>query len=147
VGIARRGVGRLLTEWGIGDEARDDAILVVSELVTNAVAHTASEHVVCRVRLDGPRLHIEVEDQNRGLSLPARCRPGPDDQGGRGLVLVGVLSSDWGVRDAPYGSGRVVWAELSLHGAGWTAPTAPPHLRPVPHPAEGSLPHGTTTRR
>jgi len=150
VGMARRSVGRLLDAWGIGDEAHHDAVLVVSELATNAIAHTASERIVCRVRTDGRRLHIEVEDQNRGLTLPARRRPGPDDQGGRGLVLVGVLSSDWGVKHAPYGSGRIVWAELSPYGAERPAPTetpAAPHLRPVPHPAEGFPPHGTTARR
>ncbi|WP_143674629.1 ATP-binding protein, partial [Streptomyces caniscabiei] len=62
------------------------------------------------------RLRIEVEDQNSGHAQPARRRPGLDDQNGRGLMLVGMLSSDWGVRDTPQRSGRVVWAELPSEG-------------------------------
>lgn len=147
VGLARGSVGRLLEEWGIDGETGDDAVLVVSELVTNAIAHTASERIGCRVRVDGRRLRIEVEDQNRGLTLPAQCRPTPDDQGGRGLVLVGMLSSDWGVKDAPHGSGRIVWAELTPDLPAPRSAPAVPHLRPVPHPAEGTSPHGTTAHR
>ncbi len=98
VGMARRDVREWLTEWGIDPETRDNAILVTSELVTNALTHTASEWIVCRVHVAEERLHIEVEDQHRGWSLPAQRRPGPDDQGGRGLLLVGALSSDWALR-------------------------------------------------
>ncbi|MCX4904619.1 ATP-binding protein [Streptomyces sp. NBC_00878] len=123
VGVARRNVRELLSEWGTCTDTCDNAVLVASELVTNALTHTASEWIVCRLRTAGDRLHIEVEDQSRGLTLPALRRPGPDDQGGRGLMLVGMLSSDWGVRDSVDGSGRVVWAVL-------TSEPVPPH--PVP---------------
>ncbi|MFJ5530624.1 ATP-binding protein [Streptomyces sp. NPDC093261] len=111
-GAARSGVRGLLRRWGTGAATGDNAVLVISELVTNAVLHTASERVVCRVSSDGHRLRIEVEDQSLSGTVPTRACPGPDDQGGRGLVLVDALSSGWGVRDAPHGSGRVVWAEL-----------------------------------
>ncbi|NGO10306.1 ATP-binding protein [Streptomyces sp. HC44] len=112
VAVARRNVRELLSEWGTSRETCDNAVLVTSELVTNALTHTASDLVVCRLRAAGERLHIEVEDQNRSRTLPARRQPKPDDQGGRGLLLVGVLSHDWGVRDTPQRSGRIVWAEL-----------------------------------
>ncbi|MBV1938493.1 ATP-binding protein [Streptomyces sp. BV286] len=158
VGLARRNVRELLGEWGTDPETCDNAVLVTSELVTNALTHTASEWIVCRLRTDGHRLHLEVEDQNRGLTLPAQRSAGPDDQGGRGLMLVGMLSSDWGVRDAAYGSGRVVWAVLPSRQTLSPPPSTPrelaasglaptPHLtRPAPHSAEGLLPHGTAAR-
>jgi anti-sigma regulatory factor (Ser/Thr protein kinase) len=148
VGLARTSVRRLLARWGTGDGTADNAVLVTSELVTNAVKHTPSARIVCRVRVDGDRLHIEVEDESGGNTLPALRCPGPDDQGGRGLLLVGMVSSDWGVREAPHGSGRVVWAELAPEPGEsvTTGPRPTPHSRPVPHPAEGSAPHGTTAR-
>ncbi|MFJ8358291.1 ATP-binding protein [Streptomyces sp. NPDC093984] len=138
VGLARTSVRRLLGRWGTGDCTTDNAVLVTSELVTNAVKHTASDRIVCRIRTDGHRLRIEVQDENRGGTLPTRRRPGPDDQNGRGLTLVGMLSGDWGVREAPDGSGRIVWADLAPE-PGETVATDPPQLphtlRPDPHPA------------
>lgn len=124
-GEARRTVRELLDEWGVRPETCEDVLLITSELVTNALTHTDSEWIVCRLQLTGHRLRIEVEDQNRGHAQPARRRPGPDDQNGRGLMLVGMLSSDWGVRDTPQRSGRVVWAELPSEGRE-TAEPAPP---------------------
>ncbi|MED7821016.1 ATP-binding protein [Streptomyces chiangmaiensis] len=149
VGLVRRNVRELLVRWGAGGGTVDNAVIVTCELVTNAVVHTASERIVCRVHTDGRLLHIEVLDENHGETRPARCRPGPDDQSGRGLLLVDVLCSDWGVRDAQSGFGRVVWAELTPEPGEAAATGSPgcPHLRPVPHPAEGSPQHGTTARR
>ncbi|MFF4210327.1 ATP-binding protein [Streptomyces sp. NPDC001796] len=149
VGLARTSVRRLLGRWGTGDCTTDNAVLVTSELVTNAVKHSAGDRIVCRIHTDGHRLRIEVEDENRGGTLPTRRRPGPDDQGGRGLLLVGMLSGDWGVRDAPDGSGLIVWADLAPEPGETVAagPSSLPHtLRPAPHPAEGSTSHGTTAR-
>lgn len=147
VGVARRIVGDLLSGWGVGREAYDNAVLVTSELVTNALAHTASERIVCRLRITRGKLHLEVEDQKRGWTLPARRRPGPEEQGGRGLLLVGALSTDWGVRDTADGSGRIVWAVLPSRderppSAGGTPTTNT--ARPIPHSAEGPLPDETT---
>lgn len=125
VGAARRKVRELLGAWSVGDDTVDNALLVTSELVTNALTHTASERIVCRLRLSAGRLHVEVEDENRGGTLPFQRMPGPDEQCGRGLLLVGILSSDWGVRDAPHGSGRIVWAELPDERSELTDTTAP----------------------
>ncbi|GAA2628484.1 ATP-binding protein [Streptomyces vastus] len=132
VAEARRNVRLLLSEWGISRETCDNAVLVTSELVTNALTHTESDLIVCRLRTSGDRLHVEVEDQNRSRTLPACRQPKPDDQGGRGLLLVDMLSSDWGVRDAPHGSGRIVWAELPAESMEATTPPA------VPEPQDGS---------
>ena len=139
VSTARREVRELLDAWGVGSDASDNALLVTSELVTNALTHAASERIVCRLRLTAGRLHIEVEDENRGGTLPAQRRPGPDEQCGRGLLLVDVLSSDWGVHDAPHGSGRVVWAELP------TEQTEPAEAAPPSAPVASSAPVETAT--
>jgi anti-sigma regulatory factor (Ser/Thr protein kinase) len=115
VAEARRRVVARLREWGIDEVACDDAQLVVSELFTNAVRHTDSDKVSCQLRLSGAHLRIEVADQGHTATEPrARCS-GTDEESGRGLLLVDVLSKAWGVRPDDSGRGRVVWADLS-HG-------------------------------
>ncbi|MFE9997604.1 ATP-binding protein [Streptomyces avermitilis] len=147
VAVARGHVRELLAAWNTDAETCDNAVLVASELVTNAIMHTASGRIVCRLRTDGARVRIEVEDEHRGQTLPAQCRPEPDDQGGRGLLLVGALSSDWGVKNSAYGPGHIVWAELSPDGgdpASTGLPATTNTTRPVPHLAEGPSSHGPT---
>jgi anti-sigma regulatory factor (Ser/Thr protein kinase) len=139
VGAARRAVRELLTAWGTGDDVLDNAVIVISELVTNAITHSASERIACRLRSAAGRLRIEVEDQNRAGALPTPRRPDPDDQNGRGLLLVEALSCDWGVTDT-LRCGRVVWAEIS--DTDGSVPSLPPSDRSTPHSAEGHLPHG-----
>ncbi|MFJ4682090.1 ATP-binding protein [Streptomyces sp. NPDC088789] len=112
VGAARRHIGGLLRAWDIAQETLDDAIVVTSELVTNAVTHSASEQVVCRLQRTARRLRIEVEDQNRAVACPTPRVSAPDDQSGRGLLLVATLSADWGVIAPSDLPGRIVWAEL-----------------------------------
>ncbi|GGW98167.1 hypothetical protein GCM10010297_19760 [Streptomyces malachitofuscus] len=102
----------LLTARGIGHEACDNAVIVTSELVTNALTHSAGDRIHFRLLLAPDVIRIEVEDQARGPGLPVLRRPGPDDQNGRGLLLVDALSSDWAVTSVPGRSGRTVWAEL-----------------------------------
>ncbi|MGJ5756119.1 ATP-binding protein [Streptomyces puniciscabiei] len=112
VGTARRVVQDLLTAWGVPDGTREDAVLVTSELVTNALVHAAGERIACRLHGTADRIRIEVEDQDGGPTRPAARRPGSDDQHGRGLFLVDALCRDWGVTPAPGRPARVVWAEL-----------------------------------
>ncbi|MGI5441183.1 ATP-binding protein [Streptomyces shenzhenensis] len=118
VAQARCLVGTLLAGWGLSDEPADDAILVLSELVTNAIAHSGGSRITCRVHVLGGRVRIEVEDERRGASVPAVREPDVDDQGGRGLLLVSRLSDAWGVGEAPDGKGRVVWADVEYEGNG-----------------------------
>lgn len=119
VGRARRRVLDRLTEWRVDQQTCDDAQLLVSELFTNAVRHTASEKVSCELWLVGLRLCLEVTDQGGGPH-PLPPRPGEpadtDGESGRGLLLVSVLADDWGIRrslDGGPGSGHAVWAELT----------------------------------
>ncbi|MFG3661806.1 ATP-binding protein [Streptomyces sp. NPDC047706] len=146
-GAARQAVRRTLTSWHSHPDDVDNAVLVTSELVTNAVTHSGSERIVCRLHSTGLRLRVEVEDQNLGSTLPAPRQACPDDENGRGLLLVEAVCDGWGAGPAPNGSGRIVWAELTtsfLHPL-TSVPTAPP-ARSVPHSAEGPAPHVPTAQ-
>lgn len=109
---ARRRVVAALHEWGVAQAVCDDAELLVSELFTNAVRHTDSEKVSCELTLHGARLRVEVTDEGDGASSPQPQPWSTDRECGRGLLLVGALSKDWGVRPDDSGRGRVVWADL-----------------------------------
>ncbi|WP_425578040.1 ATP-binding protein [Streptomyces glaucus] len=148
VGPARRHVRGLLTAWGVPGDTCDNAVLILSELVTNALTHAAGDRVVLRLHTAGDRLRIEVEQQNRGPTLPELRQPGCDDQSGRGLLLVETLSSAWGTVDTPHGSGRTVWAELPAGPRG-AEPAAPPAAgtrspEPAGPPPAGPKPAGTS---
>ncbi|WP_030912085.1 ATP-binding protein [Streptomyces sp. NRRL F-5126] len=114
VGRARKLTHDRLLRWDVLQGTSETAVLVVSELVTNAVVHAAGDHVICELRLDGDRLRIAVEDQGFGPTGPQLHR-GAEDEGGRGLFLVDSVCTCWGAQDTSgYGPGRVVWAELRV---------------------------------
>jgi anti-sigma regulatory factor (Ser/Thr protein kinase) len=86
------------------------AVLLVSELVTNAVRHAGSTLTVA-VAIGRAAVRVEVRD--RSPRLPAlRESTGGDDEWGRGLVLVDALASRWGAERLP--SGKRVWFELDV---------------------------------
>ena len=90
-------------------EVTEVAQLLVSELVTNAVAHAGTPlEVECAPTDRG--LRVEVHDGSTRLPVPVR--PHPWAERGRGLVLVDTLASRWGADPRP-GSGKAVWFELS----------------------------------
>ncbi|MGW6458179.1 SpoIIE family protein phosphatase [Streptomyces sp. NPDC055078] len=106
---ARRFTARTLRSWG-AEDAMDVALLIVSELVTNAIAHTHGQ-----VRLDltlaQDRLRIAVNDASpRSPARPAALDL--DATGGRGLLIVEALSAAWG--SVPFAGGKQVWAEVGL---------------------------------
>ncbi|MFF5211693.1 ATP-binding protein [Streptosporangium sp. NPDC000396] len=93
----------------------EDAELIISELATNAVRHSASGRFGGRftvsVHADGDRLWLGVLDQG-GPRSPHPLPPQPDEEGGRGLALVAGLAASWGVTGDDMG--RIVWAVLDL---------------------------------
>lgn len=95
-----------LDEWGVR-ELTDPVVLVVSELMTNAVVHagTAAQLVL---RLDPHSLRVEVEDLHPARVLPMGTeQPNDDAERGRGLLITSALASAWGV---DYGtSSKRVW--------------------------------------
>lgn len=85
----------------------DDAVLLVSELVTNSVLY-GGPPVVVAVDCDGDALQVRVRDGS--ASLPSRREATTSDENGRGLQLVADLSSAWGVDPEP--NGKHVWFVL-----------------------------------
>jgi anti-sigma regulatory factor (Ser/Thr protein kinase) len=112
--VARHTFSERLTEWGVAATVRADAILVMSELVTNAILHTISTHILCGIEL-APDTHlcVEVHDQNHQPHNLPLIVPGLEDEHGRGLQLVGQLSDRWGIDRSTRTGGNAVWARLS----------------------------------
>ncbi|OMI90695.1 phosphatase [Streptomyces sp. M1013] len=104
---ARALVAALLRQWRTRDGTRDNVLLLVSELVTNAVRFAGGPITVRLIRA-GPGLLCEVGDTGNGR--PRLGRGGLLDDGGRGLHVVHRLTSRWGVRWTD--TGKVVWAEV-----------------------------------
>ncbi|WP_416530038.1 SpoIIE family protein phosphatase [Streptomyces coelicoflavus] len=104
---ARALVLALLRQWRTRDGTRDSVLLLVSELVTNAVRHARGPITVRLIRA-GPGLLCEVGDTGNGR--PRLGRAGLLDDGGRGLHVVHRLTTRWGVRWTE--TGKVVWAEV-----------------------------------
>jgi CheY-like chemotaxis protein len=105
---ARRFVAHHGDAWGY-DEILDDALIVVSELVTNAIMHARSACDLCL--RDAERiLRIEVTDGGRGS--PELQSPAEDAEHGRGLLLVSAMCEAWGVDTLSDGR-KMVWAELT----------------------------------
>ena len=123
VSHARRAVAAVLVSWGLSD-IRDDAVLCLSEAVTNALTHARpSGTVTIRVYRDYDSLRIEIADADRRMiprqrPAPRASQPGDEPPGelpsehGWGLRIVGALASRWGtVADD---TGKRVWFELDI---------------------------------
>ncbi len=132
VATARRFVGETLRSWGV-DEV-DDAMLLTSELVTNAIVHAGTEvEVVCEVL--GGQVKVEVHDRHQARRVPV---PG-DQVSGRGLLFPETLALSWGVT---YGQGdKHVWFTVPGPGGGEHLPPAPPpeEIVTVSRPARTSV--------
>lgn len=117
VATARGVLLETLAEWGV-DEIADSAVLVLSELLTNAVRHArvpAGREIETRFRLTGDAVRIEVHDSSD--DQPVRGLADVESLDGRGLWLVETLADSWDVAPRE-GVGKVVWAEFRLPGAG-----------------------------
>ncbi|MET8690534.1 ATP-binding protein [Streptomyces sp. NPDC004732] len=102
---ARRITSAHLRLWGLPSAVRDNALLIVSELVTNAVVHGRGD-VCLQVKGSHDRLFVEVVDES---TTSARRRVAAlEDDGGRGLFLVDALSEVWGVSE----DGRTTWSVI-----------------------------------
>ncbi|MET8611690.1 ATP-binding protein [Streptomyces misionensis] len=115
--LARRLTASSLASWGYPYEsdANETAQLLVSELATNAVTHGRVPGRDFELRLtllpEADALRIEVSDA-RGERHLQILRGAPQDEQGRGLILVEALSRKWGVAERVVG--KTVWAEIPL---------------------------------
>ncbi len=120
---ARQIVRDAVAEAGL-EHILDEALLLTTELVTNALVHGGTE-VGLEVHVEELRLRVEVADRGDGAVLMGGS-PAEDREGGRGIWLVDALASAWGTRHSS--DGKTVWFEL-----GKAAPD-----RPVPRLAVGA---------
>ncbi|MGW8883769.1 ATP-binding protein [Streptomyces sp. NPDC055749] len=113
---SRRRVQEAMRDWGEPSDRIEAAALVVTELVANAVQHTSSRRIRCRLLRSHSGVRICVWNRGRGR-IPSPTPPGdlattpetlPED--GRGLLLVDALAARWGTSAGL--TGRLVWADI-----------------------------------
>jgi anti-sigma regulatory factor (Ser/Thr protein kinase) len=97
---ARGQVRAALQAWQVPVDP-DIAILLTSDLVTNAITYGYSQTVTLAIRCSGTYLRIDIYDRSRCLPADADEPAGADT--GRGLVLVAALSAEWGSFRTPAG--------------------------------------------
>jgi serine/threonine-protein kinase RsbW len=102
---ARAALRTMMGEWADGD-TRDDAALLLTELVANGVIHARSTMQV-NLTVHHDLLRAEVRDN----SPFAPMHRDADEHGGRGVLILNSLASSWGVVGHP-GEGKTVWFEL-----------------------------------
>lgn len=124
-----------LRTGGVSESVIDDAVLILSELLSNACKHgrplgealAGDGDVRAAWRVDsGGRLTVEVTDGG-GPTRPAPATPSVTAHGGRGLNIITALANDWGVRDDTRGE-VTVWAVVD-DGHGHDPSPGPGHRR------------------
>lgn len=100
----------VLRTWRLTPKLAEDAVLLVSELVGNAVRHTGARVFGLRMRRRPGWIRVEVRDPSRGL--PCLMPVQELDVSGRGLFLVDKLSDRWGVDLLP--RGKTTWFEMRV---------------------------------
>ncbi|MDX3529973.1 SpoIIE family protein phosphatase [Streptomyces sp. ID05-39B] len=135
VATARAFVRDTLQGWGFADII-DDAVVLTSELVTNAVVHAGTHaDLLCLRHEDGVR--IEVADRYPEREIPLQgslaTMGSPDREGGRGLQLCAAIAARWGVDYTP--THKTVWFQLDLPdrpvGTRTAGPALPAELLPL----------------
>ncbi|MFL6137689.1 MAG: SpoIIE family protein phosphatase [Frankiaceae bacterium] len=105
---ARKAAEETLRRWQVEPTTKvENALIVVSELVTNAVRHARTD-ITVRLRCSDGRIVVEVGDHDS--RLPRLAGDTADRESGRGLHMVAALAHRWGVR--PARTGKVVWVEM-----------------------------------
>ncbi|MFH8804850.1 ATP-binding protein [Streptomyces sp. NPDC017936] len=99
-----------LRQWQLSPKMTEDAVLLVSELVGNAVRHTGARVFGLRMRHRRGWIRVEVRDPSRGL--PCLMPVQETDVSGRGLFLVDKLADRWGVDLLP--RGKTTWFEMRV---------------------------------
>src|SRR3954468_23522794 len=113
VSRVRHALADALSRWGVTADQSDVAVLLPSEIVTNAIRH-GHPPVHLHAELRGLGLRVAVGDGGHDDGVRPVAHVRWDDRGGRGLHLVEALAHEWGVVDAP--AGKQVWFALQLAG-------------------------------
>lgn len=100
----------VVRDWGLASQLAEYTVLLVSELVGNAVRHTGARTFGLRMLRRRGWIRVEVRDPSRGL--PCLLPVGELDTSGRGLMLVDQLSQRWGVDLLP--CGKTTWFEMRV---------------------------------
>ncbi|MHA5047999.1 ATP-binding protein [Streptomyces sp. SD15] len=156
VGTARHRMRDQLRTGGVAESVIDDAVLILSELLSNACRHgrplgdalAGDGDVRAAWRVDAAgRLIVEVTDGG-GPTRPVPATPSVTAHGGRGLNIITALAKDWGVRDDAPGE-VTVWVVVQenvddsaggyRHDEFATRVTPPPPRRP-PHMPDAGIP-------
>lgn len=85
------------------------ATLLASELITNALRH-GSGCITLLVTRSAHSVRVDVADESRLEPTPRSARP--EDENGRGLLIVETLADEWGMESLPQGGGKTVWFSL-----------------------------------
>lgn len=104
------------------DEARQAAVLLAGELLTNAVVHGGGWFLL-QVDAIPARIYVEVADAKEGY--PTVLHPSSDREHGRGMAIVDAIATAWGAEQR--GSHKVVWFELAVEAG--NGPPEPPGRR------------------
>ncbi|MFE4825645.1 ATP-binding protein [Streptomyces sp. NPDC056672] len=110
--MAREELRKALAAWGLS-ELEDCAVLVLSELLTNALEHGCEEGAGVETRYVPRPCGLRIEVRDASPKMPAQREPEPGEVNGRGLGIVEALSDQWGWWYHRW-HGKTVWAELSL---------------------------------
>ena len=108
-GRARHQVEEAISSWDVPVDP-DIAVLLTSELVTNAIRYEAGETVVLAIACGRDELRVDVHDTSCILPVPADAPA--DAETGRGLTLVNALSAEWGSYRTP--AGKAVYFTLAF---------------------------------
>jgi anti-sigma regulatory factor (Ser/Thr protein kinase) len=105
---ARRAVALQCRSAATGPTCTESAVVATSEVVTNAVRYSAGE-IRLGVDADAARVRVEVSDDEP--VQPCSRAAGAESEGGRGMLIVDAVASDWGAFATP--RGKIVWFEVA----------------------------------
>ncbi|MCM2577633.1 ATP-binding protein [Streptomyces meridianus] len=114
VGRARALLRAQAGSWRVPPEPTEIAVLLLSELATNAVRHADgpdARELSIRLTAGEKRLRVEVSDASERPLRPAQASA--CDETGRGLSIVAALADDWGTHPRACGIGKIVWFEIA----------------------------------
>lgn len=130
VRTGRQATRVVLSAWQLSS-LEENAVLVVSELLTNAVRHARDTDAI-ELDLHATRAWLRIEIQDRDRQWPRPRVVNELSESGFGFVLIDALAAKWGVRETE--TGKAVWAELDIPpgpGPGPGGYSAPGWMRPA----------------